>query len=283
MTLLRTDPSARRPPPPGARETVMRDGLRRRRLAFAGAGSAAAVAIVAVAGLLAGTTAGSDSLRVDQPAGGSSTSGPDAVAMAGTGPGGVTAFGRLAGTGTASGPKSAPGAPLADPRPSAQATGRPADSIRRREPMTRQRESQVCGGDSVAVGTSGVRTGDWCMYLTTPTSHDPNTSLALSFGICRNAAKERAALTYLTTEETDFTITVSKTKKVLWRWSTGQRFPNSRHVLMVGGTDCYFWSTAWDWRDDAGKPVAASQALQLTAESTSRELAYEEVSTTFSS
>ncbi|MDT7539566.1 MAG: hypothetical protein QOI82_3151 [Actinomycetota bacterium] len=288
MTLLRTDPSARRPPPPGARETVMRDGLRRRRLAFAGAGSAAAVAIVAVAGLLAGTTAGSDSLRVDQPAGGSSPSAPAAVAMAGAQAGSTTGEGQPQRPGTVQDAQSMRGAPVTAAQPSAQPTSAPASSPRRREPMTRRTSQQVCPGSGVGVGTSGVIvSGDWCLTVNRPQTRNAAAQATLTFSICRNATMGRAGLTYSTTQEADFTISVPKTKTtaeaILWRWSTGQRFAASRHTLTVGGTDCYDWVTGWDWRDERGRLVPTGQSLRLAAESTARELAFKEVSTDFTS
>jgi hypothetical protein len=289
MILLRTDPSARRPPPPGAREKVMREGLRRRRLAFAGAGSAAAVAVFAAAALVAGTTAGTDSLRVDQPAGsGSSTSAPDAVAMAGAQPGSTTGQGQPQRPVTVQDAQSTPSAPVTAAQPSTQATSAPASSPRRREPMTRRTSQQVCPGNGVGVGTTGVIvSGDWCLIVSRPQTRASAARASLSFSICRNAAKARAGLTYSTTQEADFAISVPKTttkpQTILWRWSTGQRFARSPHALTVGGTDCYVWETGWDWRDERGRLVATGQSLRLAAESTARELAYKEVSTDFTS
>jgi hypothetical protein len=245
-----------------------------------------AVAVVTAAALLMGTTAQNDSLRIDQPAGGAEQSGPEAVGRVGSAPRTSDVQGQPA---TATRPDGVvQRGSAATTRPAAQsspkATPRPTAAPGHHQPMTRRTSQQVCPGNGVGVDTSGVIvSGDWCLILGGSPSRGAAPTATLALTICRHTAKARAGLNYSTSQETDFTISVAKTKKTLWQWSTGQRFRSDAHVLMVGGTECYTWETGWDWRDDRGRPVASGQTLRLTAESTSRELAFKGVSDTFPS
>jgi hypothetical protein len=281
--LLGPDPTTRTAAPPGMREQVMRAGLRRRRFAFAGAGSAAAVAVVAAAGIFAGTTAGSDSLRIDQPATGPSAH-SSAVAVSES-----TDVGTTAGTSSVTAPR--PDGPTTQPRPAAAPapSGRPSASPRSEHgthgPVTRKdREfGQVCQGDQWLVGTGGAKTSDWCVMVTPPESREATSQPTLTFTICRSTTKDSGALTYDTAQEVEFVVSVPATDKKMWTWSTGQRFPRTRHVLHRGSSQCFDWQTSWDWRDDRGAAIPAHGSLRLTAWSTSVELRRSPVSVDFSS
>jgi hypothetical protein len=280
--LLGPDPSARTSAPAGMREAVMQAGLRRRRIAFAGAGSACAVVVVTAAALLAGTAAGSDSLRIEQPAVGASaaSAGPDIDA------GGTPAFGTTAGTASTSQPQPGPsGAPAsarpAAPAPSARPARSPGSGHGMHGPVARSdREfGQVCQGDQMMLGPGGVSTSGWCVMVAPPAARETTPYPTLTFTICRSSAKDSGALTFDTTQEVDFAI--SSSGKRLWTWSTGQRFARHRHVLHRGSSQCFDWETAWDWRDDRGQPVPRS-GLRLTAWSTSAELRRSPASADFS-
>jgi hypothetical protein len=289
--LLGTDPSARTAAPAGMREAVMRAGLRRRRrFAFAGAGSAGAVALVLAAALLAGTAAGRDALRIEQPAtnatpDGSAGTDADSASRAidGLGAGGspgAAGFGGPGGQGRGEIQAPAPSA-----RPSASASPRPGNHgpMTRREPEFAQR---VCSGDGVSVGTNGVSSGsDWCLEVTGPDYRDstPNPTPPLTLSICRSMAKDSGALTFDTGQEVDFEISVAGGTNKLWRWSSGQRFASKRHVLYRGSGQCFEWETLWHWQDDRGRPVPSGRTLRLTAWSTSRELGHLQTSTEFAS
>jgi hypothetical protein len=262
----------------------MRDGLRRRRFALAGAGSAMAVAVLAAAALVAGSNQQSDSLRVDQPAShatsaGSTSSGTDrtsdSAAVLGT-----TGAGQSAPAGSYGAPTPRP---LNSPPESAGPTASPASKAPVHGPVTR-RESElgdkVCSGNGVSVGTDGVGTGnDWCLEVAGPDYRNttPYAPATLTFTVCRSMAKNAAPLTFATAQEVDFQIATAKGSKKLWTWSTGHRFRSSKHTLQVDTGRCFDWQTTWTWTDDRGKPVPPGQTLRLTAWSTSRELGSKEM------
>jgi hypothetical protein len=268
------------------REQVMRAGLRRRRFAFAGAGSVAAVAAVAAAGLFAGTTAGSDSLRINQPAAGSTSPSPAAATAAGPRGNDMTSragVGETTQPGASTGSQPAPQAAPA-PAPPSRASAAPSSGHGRHQPVTRtEREfGQVCQGDQMKVGSGGVSTSGWCVSVAPPGARDSSPLASLTVTVCRSTTKDAGALIFDTAQEVDFVISSPSSRNALWRWSTGQRFRSTRHVLYLGYSQCVDWETTWDWRDDRGAPVPSGRALRLTAWSTSHELSNHPVAVDFS-
>jgi hypothetical protein len=271
---LGPDRSNRAAAPPGMRELVMRAGLRRRRVAFAGAGSAAAVALVAAAGVLIGSTAGPDSLRINQPAGGQTAQSSPVAAVAGGDfrrTPGTTSRATTAQGGNAAAPQPRP---LAAPAPSRSPSAAPHGNQGMHEPVTRtDREfGQVCQGDQMQVGPGGVSTSGWCITVAPPGAHDTTPYPMLTFTVCRSSAKDSGALTFDTPQEVELVISVTSTKKSVWTWSHGQRFRAGRHVLHMGSSQCSDWQTHWNWRDDNGRSLPAGERLTLTAWSMSAEL-----------
>jgi hypothetical protein len=284
---LGPDPHARRAAPPGMRAQVMRAGARRRRFALAGAGSLAAVAVFAAAGVFAGSPGSSDSLRVDQPAGGHDASGRQPVGLSAPRDSGATAAMQPAGAPRAAGAPAAQPAPHAAPAPtpSGRASSAPNNGHGNHGPMTRtEREfGELCPGGYTGVGTGGVSSGEWCVFMAPPGSRDSTPYPTLTFTVCRSVTKDAGALTFDTAQEADFVISLRSTKKALWTWSTGQRFRSTRHVLYVGYSQCIDWQTNWDWRDDRGATIRAGQSLRLTCWSTSKELRNSRIAADFTS
>ena len=279
--LLQSDPAARSAPPPGMREHVMRAGMRRRRIAYAGAGSFLAAVAIGVAGLLVGSTATTDSLRIDQPAtrDGRAVTAPAALpeAAARTTSGAVGPREQAPAVGGQ--PQQAASAPQPSARPSASPAGRNRGTHGQ---VTRSdREfGQLCPGDAMGVGSGGVSSSGWCVMVAPPESRAATPNPALTFTVCRSTTKDGGALTFPTAQEVEFVIGTTGGKK-LWTWSTGQRFRATRHVLYRGSSQCFDWTTRWDWRDDSGRDVPRGQ-LRLTAWSTAQELRHSPVHVDFS-
>jgi hypothetical protein len=146
-------------------------------------------------------------------------------------------------------PGAGPAAPPAGPRD-------PRPGAARAAMRTRTFEGVTCAGTAVFV------TPRLCRVSSSAVHADGTYTLVFQACYAAPPGVWPAEVEFATTREVDFALR-SPSGRVVWQWSTGQRFPASRHTITLAPNECYEWRTTWDGLlDDGTKPAPGTYRLR---------------------
>lgn len=223
---------------------------RRRRAVLAGAATVVAVSAIASRALLGPSTSSlvpTDPPPTTAPAVAPSAS-PDHPVPTVTPPGTGTRAPSTRGSGPYAGVAGTP--PQADPRDAAVSPGR-------RPPFRIHMAQRTVPAGSVTTCPSVN-----VLCTSSRAAQQKNGSVVLLYRACLNPPRGlwSKRLEFETAREVDFAVV--REGRVLWQWSTGQRFAPTPHTLDVDGGVCYEWRTRWTGvLDDGTRPPAGTYTL----------------------
>lgn len=233
-------------------QAVVASARRRQRTALAAAGGGATAAVVAAVLLLTGGGA-TDSLRVVTPAGhGNTTTTPPRATGHLTHPAtqrpGVAVSAAKAGTGsvgTAAGPRAANQGAESSSTGSRQAGPQPMHRS-----YSGSDQQTVCGG--IVTHAQPPTTPRYCGDVAAATDAHGRVEFDLTGTL--DAASRPSQFSFSTSQEVD--LAIYRGGKLVWRWSTGQRFAHDSHSLPLQSGSSYDWTTTWQPTDVNGKRLA---------------------------
>ena len=96
------------------------------------------------------------------------------------------------------------------------------------------------------------------LCLTSRASQQKSGSVVLTYTACQaQPSLAVATVRFPTAREVDFAI--QKDGRIVWQWSTGQRFAVKEHRVLIGTNECVQWRTRWTGLLDDGTRVAPGE------------------------
>jgi hypothetical protein len=142
--------------------------------------------------------------------------------------------------------------PSATPSPAPATTTDPGSGAS--GAMTRTSTAYAVG--SVCQDHASSRTANgWCLRYAGALAGNPGQPVTLAVELCRLPGFAAGTASFPTAQEAEFG--VARGTAPVWRWSAGRSFAHVRHGLTLDAGRCLRWTTTWEVRDDAGRPLAS--------------------------